>query len=254
MKYDKQLPNKDGPNQDRPDEDFLDDAYRRETLSRLIAGGALAFIPWQLANAGWFSWGPKKLSSDKSIHSLEGEALVNGRPADLQTRIGAGDRIETRADSELIFVVGGDSFILRSNSHMEIKGGNFLIQSLRLLSGSLLSVFARRKASENLIMSGPTATIGIRGTGVYMEAEPGLTYLCTCYGKVELAASADPNDTEIITTTNHDLPRYITDKAVKGSRIRPAPVINHSNAELKLLETIVGRKVPEGFGAIPYNK
>jgi hypothetical protein len=249
MKFDKELSNKDGP-----DKYFLDDACRRETLSRLLAGGALAFIPWQLANAGWFSWGPKKLSSDKSIHSLEGEALVNGRSADLQTRIRAGDRIETRADSEIIFVVGSDSFILRSNSHMEISGGNFLIQSLSLLSGSLLSVFARRTASERLTMSGPTATMGIRGTGVYMEAEPDLTYLCTCYGKVELAASADLNDTEIITATNHDLPRYITRKAVKGTRIRSAPIINHSNAELKLLETIVGRKVPKGFGEKPYNK
>ena len=82
MKFDTPVPNKDGP-----DDGFLDDAYRRETLSRLIAGGTLAFIPWQLANAGWFSWGSKKLPFDKSIYSLEGEALVNGRPADLQTRI-----------------------------------------------------------------------------------------------------------------------------------------------------------------------
>ena len=103
-------------------------------------------------------------------------------------------------------------------------------------------------------MSGPTATLGVRGTGVYMEAEPDLTYLCTCYGQVSLAASSDPNDTEIITATNHDLPRYITRKAVKGTRIRPAPVINHSNAELKLLEAIVGRQVPKGFGVKPYTK
>jgi hypothetical protein len=242
------------PDKEWPDEDLLNDASRREALSRLLAGGALALMPWQLANAGWFSWGTKKLSSDKSIHSLDGEALVNGRPADLQSRIRAGDRIETRADSEIIFVVGGDSFILRSNSDMEISGGNFLVQGLNLLSGSLLSVFGRRKADESLIMSGPTATLGIRGTGVYMEAEPDLTYLCTCYGKVALASSTDPDDSEIITATNHDLPRYITSKPVKGTRIRKAPVKNHSNAELKLLEAIVGRKVPKGFGVKPYNK
>jgi hypothetical protein len=249
MKFDKQL-----PDEDLPDEVFLDDASRRETLSRLLASGALALMPWQLANAGWFSSGPKELSSDKSIHSLDGEALVNGRPADLQTRIRAGDRIETRADSEIIFAVGGDSFVLRSNSHMEITGGNFLIRGLSLLSGSLLSVFARREADESLTMSGPTAMLGIRGTGVYMEAEPDLTYVCTCYGKVALAASSDPDDTEIITATNHDRPRYITSKPVKGTRIRKAPVKNHSNAELKLLEAIVGRKVPRGFGASYYTK
>ena len=249
MKFDKHMPAKDWS-----DEGLHHDASRREALSRLLASGALALMPWQMANAGWFSWGPKKLSSDKSIHSLDGEALVNGRPADLQTRIRAGDRIETRDDSEIIFVVGGDSFILRSNSHMEITGGDFLVRGLNLLSGSLLSVFGRRKADESLTMSGPTATLGIRGTGVYMEAEPDLTYLCTCYGKVALAASSDPDDTEIITATNHDLPRYITSKPVKGTRIRKAPVKNHSNSELKLLEAIVGRKVPKGFGVKPYNK
>ena len=249
MKFDKQVPDKDWP-----DEELLDDSCRREAISRFLAGGTLALMPWQLANAGWFSWGPKKLSSDKSIHSLDGEALVNGRPADLQTRIRAGDRIETRDDSEIIFVVGGDSFILRSNSHMEISGGDFLIRGLSLLSGSLLSVFAQRKTNQSLTMSGPTATLGIRGAGVYMEAEPDLTYLCTCYGNVTLASSTDPDDSEEITATNHDLPRYITNKAVKGTCIRPAPVINHSNAELKLPEAIVGREVPKGFGAKPYNK
>jgi hypothetical protein len=31
-------------------------------------------------------------------------------------------------------------------------------------------------------------------------------------------------------------------------------MINHSDAELKLLEAIVGRRVPRGFGVKPYNK
>ena len=178
---------------------------------------------------------------------------MNGERADIETRIRAGDRVQTGDDSEIIFVVGDDSFILRSNSEMDIDGGNFLVQGLRLLSGSLLSVFGKRNATQTLTMSGPTATLGIRGTGVYMEAESDLTYVCTCYGQVALAASDDPDDAEIITTKNHDMPRYISNRAVKGTRIRPAPVINHSNSELKLLEAIVGRKVPKGFGKKSYN-
>jgi hypothetical protein len=241
-------------NRQIPHETLPDDACRREMLNRMLASGALAFIPAQLANAGWFSSGPEKLPADKSIHRLEGVALVNGRQANLQTPIRAGDRVETRDDSEIVFVVGGDSFLLRSNSHMEISGINFLLRGLKLVSGSLLSVFAQRKVGEGLSMSGPTATLGIRGTGVYMEAEPDLTYLCTCYGQVALAASADPNDAAIISATHHDMPRYIASNPVKGTRIRPAPMINHSDAELKLLEAIVGRRVPRGFGVKPYNK
>jgi hypothetical protein len=103
-------------------------------------------------------------------------------------------------------------------------------------------------------MQVPTATIGIRGTGVYIEAEPDLTYVCTCYGQVALASRDDPDDAELITTKNHDDPRYISRKPDKGTSIRLAPVINHSDAELKLLEAIVGRKVPKGFGKSSYKK
>jgi len=236
------------------DERLLDDSYRREYLMRLLACGALGLLPARLASAGWFSSDPEKLADDQSIHSLEGSAWVNGETADLKTRIRAGDRVETGADSEIIFAVGGDSFILRSDSRMDIEGGNFLVQGLRLLSGSLLSVFAPRAADEPLIVGAPTATIGIRGTGVYLEAEPELTYVCTCYGEVALASNLDADDAELIATTNHDMPRYVASKAVKGTRIRPAPVINHSNAELKLLEAIVGREPPKGFGAKGYTK
>lgn len=232
----------------------LDNARRRDYLVKMLSYGALGLIPHRLAQGGWFSSSPEKLAADKSIHSLEGEALVNGQPADLETRIHAGDTVQTRANSEIIFVVGGDSFVMRSDSELEIKGSSSLINSLRLLTGSLLSVFARRSPGESLRKTASTATIGIRGTGVYMETEPDLTYLCTCYGQVNLASNQNPDDSELITTTNHDLPRYISNKPVKGSHIRSAPVINHSNEELKLLETIVGRDVPKGFGKESYDR
>jgi len=236
------------------DEHLLDDSFRREYLLRMMAAGALGLLPVQLASALWFSSGPEKLADDKSIHSLQGSALVNGKSADLDTRIYAGDRVETGADSEIVFAVGGDSFLLRSNSHMEIDGGNLLVRGLRLLSGGLLSVFAARQQGEPLTLGAPTATIGVRGTGVYLEAEPELTYVCTCYGQVALTASDDASDTELIATTNHDKPRYVSNKPVKGTRIRQAPVINHNNEELKLLEAIVGRKLPEGFGKKGYTR
>jgi hypothetical protein len=65
---------------------------------------------------------------------------------------------------------------LRGDSELEIGGADFFINSLRILSGRLLSVFAKRQPS-------------------------------------------------------------------RGSRIRPAPVIRHTNTELRLLENIVGRDV-----------
>ena len=96
-------------------------------------------------------------------------------------------------------------------------------------------------------MSTPIATIGIRGTGVYMESDPDVSYLCTCYGKTQISSNEDPNDSIILETTHHDEPKYITKDARSGSRIIKAPFKHHTDLELKMLETLVGREVPFGL-------
>ncbi|MCP4981286.1 MAG: hypothetical protein GY935_12410 [Gammaproteobacteria bacterium] len=226
----------------------LEDPEKRARLMQLLTGGTFAIMPYSLANAGWwFGSSSKKLADDKSIFTLKGEVLVNGRQTKIDTRIRSGDTVRTGDRSEIAFAVGSDSFLMRSNSEMEISGSGFFIAGLRILSGRLLSVFGKRKVGQQLSMSASTATIGIRGTGVYLEVEPDLTYLCTCYGKVDLSAKDNPDDRETITTNHHDDPRYISSKPNRGSQIRSAPVINHTNVELQLLEAIVGRQVPKSL-------
>ena len=232
----------------------LQDPAKRQRLMQLLCAGALGLAAPPPLQAAWFGSSPKKLDDDRSIHKLEGEVLVNGRRANKNTRIYAGDTVRTGSNSRIVFAVGGDSFILRSESELEIDGASFFITSLRILSGRLLSVFARRQPTERLSLNASTATIGIRGSGVYLEVDPELTYVCTCYGEIALSANQDPNDSELIVSKNHDQPRYIASTARQGSRIRSAPVINHSNEELELLEAIVGRETPAGFGKESYEK
>ncbi len=231
----------------------LEDPARRRYLLHLLCSGALATWPLPAAQAAW-TRSSKRLQDDQSVYRLKGQAFVNGVAVTPESRIRAGDTVRTGADSEFIFAVGEDSFLLRDNSEIVIAGSNFIIDNLRILTGRLLSVFGKRRSSQSLQLQAATATIGIRGSGVYIEAEPEQTYVCTCYGKVTLASTLDPNDSESIRSKNHDEPRYITSQAHKGSRIREAPVINHSNEELELLEAIVGRKVPAGFGKQSYEK
>ena len=109
------------------------------------------------------------------------------------------------------------------------------------MTGKLLSVFGRGSRS----IATPTATIGIRGTGIYIEAEAERTYVCTCYGLVDLQASNMPEARETVMTTHHDAPRYIYAHGETPIKmIEPAPVINHTDAELIMLEALVGRKPP----------
>ncbi len=62
---------------------------------------------------------------------------------------------------------------------------------------------------------------------------------------VDLQAASLPAARETVSTTHHDAPRYI---CVRGEMpikmIDVAPVINHSDAELIMLEALVGREPP----------
>jgi hypothetical protein len=175
--------------------------------------------------------------------------MVDGRRANIKTQIGAASTVTTGDDSEVIFVVGNDAMILRSNSELKIGGENALITGMRILTGKLLTVFGERQAP--LRLNTLTATIGVRGTGVYVESDPEQTYLCTCYGHTDVASNENPNVRKEIMSTHHDEPLYILPG--KGENvIRPAPFINHTDVELALIEELVGRTTPFAIGSDLY--
>jgi len=225
----------------RKPKEEIDDP-RREILVRALAAGLFAAT----GAAGIIQpvWGmgkvPKVLIPGKSIYDLAGDVKVNDKQADINTKIEANDVIATGHRSHVIFAVGKDAFILRSNSRLELSGGGVLINTLRLVTGKLLSVFGKSTHK----MYTPNATIGIRGTGVYVESDPEQSYICTCYGVVDLMAENDRQSTETITSQHHDAPRYILSNEQAGRNIRPAPFINHTDLELQVIEELVGRTPP----------
>ncbi|MGE0384018.1 MAG: hypothetical protein AB7Q97_04760 [Gammaproteobacteria bacterium] len=215
------------------------EALRRRALRWLAAGTLGAPAGLWLLPAARAQTRPGRLPAGRSIHAIEGQVTINGAPATAGSRITAADRIETGPDGRLVFAVGQDAFLLRPRSGLTLAGSGAVVETLRLVTGKLLTVFARRPH----VVQTPVATIGIRGTGVYVEAEPDQSYVCTCYGQTEIAAAADPGTREEISTTHHDAPRYVV--AQGGSvAIRPAPMKNHTDDELFLLEALVGRTPP----------
>jgi hypothetical protein len=178
----------------------------------------------------------------KGVHRIRGDVRVNGAPASEGMDVKAGDVITTGAGSELLFVAGKDAFLVRANTRVEVQGtaGALVATGLRILSGAVLSVFT---PGEPKSIRTPTSTIGIRGTAVYVEAEDARTYACVCYGEADLAASADPAARETVRTRHHEQPRYILG-AGAPQLLMSAPVINHTDAELVMLENLVGRWPP----------
>ena len=199
-------------------------SHRRLILQALATGSLLSFS----ANG-----------APRSIHHLNGKAYVNGRLARLNTIIKPGDNVETAPNSSIVFVVDKDAYMLRENSRLSLIVKNSVIDTLRLFSGKLLSVFG----SGNKNLQTPIATIGIRGTGTYMTAEPGQTYFCTCYGTVEVASWKSSKMAERITGTHHNA-RIITASNQQNWSMLPAPCTDHTDDELVMLESLVGRKPP----------
>lgn len=208
---------------------------RRNTLRKLAAsgvlgtGGIIGLLQAALA-----------ANTQTGMRSIEGEVTIDGKPATIGQQVRPGQKVATGADAEAIFVIGKDAFLQRENSEFAWRAG--AVPVLRYLSGKVLSVFGKgRKRLDT-----PTATVGIRGTACYIEAEQEQTYFCLCYGTALVTPKGMPTMHETVRTQHHEHPMYI-----RGGNAREimesARVINHTDAELIMLEGLVGR-LPPFFG------
>lgn len=190
-------------------------------------------------------------SVEKGVYRIRGDVRINGTAAAEGMDVKAGDVVTTGARSETIFVTGKDAFLIRENSRVEVEGvlGALVLTGLHVVTGALLSVFT---PGEPKMLRTSTATIGIRGTAVYLEAEESRTYVCTCYGEADIQSIADPSARETVRTTRHEQPRYVMGSGAP-QMLMGAPVINHSDAELAMLESLVGRRPPfaRAYGSTP---
>ena len=208
---------------------------RREWLRRMAASGALGaagvtgFIARAIAKGD--------LPSTPGVHRLEGNAAVNGKPAKAGTPVALGDKVATGAGSQAVVVMGGDAFLMRSDTVIELRGREGTLEKLLVPSGRVLSVFAKKP----LTIQAAHASIGIRGTGAYLEVVPREVYFCLCYGEALIEGGGMAP--RAVKTTHHEEPLLLND--VGGSmQAVPGPFRNHTDDELILLESLVGREPP----------
>ncbi len=195
-----------------------------------------------------------KVPVAQGVYTLRGEVSVNAKPARLGQLIEPGDRVATGPGSEVIYVIGQDAFLQRDRSII-VFATDTTKSLLRVATGKILAVFGMSRNQRNLVVS--TATLGIRGTGCYIEDEgsgaAARTYFCLCYGSVELTPTAAPQERESYSTSHHENPLFIYNDMTMPKMIAHASVINHSDDELTLLEALVGRWPPFfGWGGSQY--
>lgn len=209
---------------------------RRRFIVRLAATGALGagglsgFVGRALAKGD--------LPAIPGVNQLKGTATVNGRPAAVGTPVLPSDRVSTGPGSMAVVVIKDDAFLVRSNTTLEFAASGGALSTLLIQTGRVLSVFGKKP----MVIKAANATIGIRGTGAYLEVAPDKVYFCLCYGEADLdgPGMAEPKR---LRTQHHESPLVITDNN-GAMAARAGPVVNHTDDELILLESLVGREPP----------
>ena len=195
------------------------------------------------AAAAWSAAGgfaAAQAQSRGNIVELRGRALLNGRTLDAQQTIQTGDELRTGPGSQLVFVIGGSSFLLRQNSTLAVERGPglFVVGALRLLTGAVASVWGSGQRRQ---ITTPTLTAGIRGTGVYAEVFPQQdyrSYFCNCYGVVELSSRGD----SVLSRSSYHQAVWAEPQPKQGRYLTPAAAINHSDEEMEFLAGLVQQR------------
>ena len=230
------------------------DDPRRRLLIQALSAGVFSTLPAAQALAQVLGKTPAKLAPGKSIYRISGDVKIDGTVATLDTPVGPASTIETGKDAEIVYVTNDNAYIQRGNSRVILEKTpqpeSRVVTGLRLITGALLSVFPRGNPIQ---IRTKTATVGIRGTGVYLESDPEQTYFCTCYGVADVSANDDPESRDTVAAKHHDKPLYILTGAPKGKNIRRAGFVNHTDQELQLIETLVGRSPPFIFPKDDYS-
>ena len=219
---------------------------RRQLLRALVSSGALGaaglsgFMSRALA-AG-------DIPGGTGIARLDGAATVNGNAAKVGTAVKMGDRIETAAGAKAVVVLKGDAFLMHPKTIIEVRGRDNTLTDMLVAGGRVLSVFSKKPVT----IKAAVATIGIRGTGAYLEVEPGGVYFCLCYG--EALVEGANMEAKTVKTTHHETPLMLRETG-GIMRAEPGGFKGHSDDELVLLESLVGREPPFGkSGGYPANK
>ena len=199
---------------------------RRQFLISAVALPLAGIIPLQA------------LAASSVIHELQGSVTLNNKALMRTSSIKNGDEIIVSKDGKLVFSIGADSFLVRGGSTLQVyaEESSVLVSALRLVNGAMLGVYGKRKSTTRIYTA--TATIGIRGTAVYVAVTPDRLYTCTCYGHTDLIVGLDSAD---VIATHHNA-HVVTTGKNGGSQMKAFEVIDHNDDELRMLEALVGRK------------
>lgn len=180
----------------------------------------------------------KARAATGKIHEIEGDVFINQAKINSATTIKNGDQIVVSKEGKLVFSMGGDAFLVRGGTTLQVYSDHdsLLVTALRLVTGAMLGVFDKRKTTTRIYTK--AATIGVRGTAVYAAVTKDKLYTCTCYGHTDLIVGLERED---IVSKHHNA-HVVTTDGNNNAQMKAFEVIDHNDDELRMLEALVGRK------------
>lgn len=178
------------------------------------------------------------LARAANVKELSGTVYINKKRATMESMIMSGDLVTTGHSGRISFSIDGDAFLLKERTSVRVgEKTSEVINSLRLLTGKLLSVFEKGREREIITTN---AIIGIRGTACFLHVMPKDTYFCNCYGKTDLRAK----DFKEVFEADHHNAHMLHFDGSDFMGMDLMKVKDHTDDELRLLESYVGRIPP----------
>lgn len=215
---------------------------RRLTLKKLSALGLIG--PAGISGLIQEVLAKGDLPAVSGVNTLTGSVTVNNQSAKVGTPVKPGDKVITGKGSMAVIVVGKDAFLLRDNTNVifeESREKPGVLEKVLIATGKVLSVFDKRQG-RGVTLKAQSATIGIRGTGCYVEVHERRTYFCLCYGEAAIDG-AGMAQSKIIQTRHHESPVWLEDRG-GVLKVENASMVDHNDDELIMLEKLTGREPP----------
>jgi len=182
---------------------------------------------------------PNLAFSEGVIHKIKGEVYVNGSKATKDYELKNGDKIETR-DGLVTLLFEDEIYKLRSNT-VFILPDNEVKSPSTLIKGAVIAAF--KKKGERKMKIHNTATLSIRGTGVYVKNIAGeKKRYCLCYGKSALETD---NHLHSANTESKYHEEFIISSTGKIRKFKLNEFeMNHYSLENIELEKVLGNETP----------
>ncbi len=187
----------------------------------------------------------RKIRKIRKKISFRGKVKIDGKVIKnrYEIKVHANSKIEIEGKESFVqFKVGQDAFKLSKDTDVKFSGDKH-IASINVKKGRLLGAF---KTGRQRKITTVNATMGIRGTAVFVEAVSDKeTKFCTCYGKTTVSDKSNSKSLKELEATHHNSVQILDGKVEKTSLFYGLEQFiyepTHSDNELRGLEYMVGR-------------